>query len=116
MHIPLVKRCGDPFQCCTISSKISLASSSPANSQVSDISLPNTSGRYSLGLGIPDKHAEPITSRPLALHGIARRTRHSNPTTVEVTSTHSKALAIADALTKVSGFLKRIKATAEQLS
>ncbi len=29
-------------------------------------------------LGIPDKHAEAITSRPLALHGIARRTRHSN--------------------------------------
>jgi hypothetical protein len=67
-------------------------------------------------LGIPDKHAEAITSRPLALQGIARRTRHSNQTTVEVTSTHSKALAIAAALTKVSGFLKRIKATAEQLT
>jgi len=67
-------------------------------------------------LGIPDKHAEAITSRPLALHGVARRTRHSNQTTIEVTSTHSKALVIADALTKVSGFLKRIKATAEQLS
>src|SRR5664279_462859 len=67
-------------------------------------------------LGIPDKHAEAITSRPLALHGIARRTRHSNQTTVEVTSTHSKALVIAEALTKVSGFLQRIKATAEQLT
>jgi hypothetical protein len=33
-------------------------------------------------LGIPDKHAEAITSRPLALHGIARQTRHSNRTTV----------------------------------
>jgi hypothetical protein len=67
-------------------------------------------------LGVPDKHAEAITSRPLALHGIARRTRHSNQTTVEVTSTHSKAAAIAAALTKVSGFLKRIKATAEQFT
>jgi len=67
-------------------------------------------------LGIPDKHAEAITSRPLALHGIARRTRHSNQTTVEVTSTHSKALVIAEALTKVSDFLKRIKMTAEQLT
>ncbi|MGI8744952.1 MAG: hypothetical protein ACR2NN_20745 [Bryobacteraceae bacterium] len=67
-------------------------------------------------LGIPDKHAEAITSRPLALHGIARRTRHSNQTTVEVTSTHSKALVIAEALIKVSGFLKRINATAEQLT
>ena len=67
-------------------------------------------------LGIPEKHAEAITSRPLALHGIARRTRHANQTTVEVTSTHAKAPAIAEALTKVSGFLRRIKATAEQLT
>ena len=67
-------------------------------------------------LGIPDKHAEAITSRPLALHGIARRTRHSNQTTVEVTNTHSKAPVIAAALSKVSGFLKRIKASAEQLT
>src|SRR5215470_5441476 len=51
-------------------------------------------------LGIPDKHAEATTSRPLALHGIARRTRHSNQTTVEVTSTHSKAPLIAAALGK----------------
>ncbi len=67
-------------------------------------------------LGIPDKHAEAITSRPLALHGIARRTRHSNQTTVEVTSTHAKAGLIAESLTKVSAFLKRIKETAEQLT
>jgi hypothetical protein len=66
-------------------------------------------------LGIPDKRAEAITSRPLALHGIARKTRHSNQTTVEVTSTHAKAGLIAEALTKVSAFLKRIKETAEQL-
>ena len=67
-------------------------------------------------LGIPDRHAEAITSRPLALHGIAWRTRHGNQTKIEVTSTHSKAGVIAEALTKVSGFLKRIKATAEQLT
>ena len=67
-------------------------------------------------LGIPDKHAEAVTSRPLALHGIARRTRHSHQTTVEITSTHSKAGLMAAALTRVSGFLKRIKATAEQLT
>jgi hypothetical protein len=66
-------------------------------------------------LGIPDKHAEAITSRPLALHGIARQTRHGNRTTVEVTSTHAKATLIAQALTKVSGFLQRIKTNAEQL-
>jgi hypothetical protein len=66
-------------------------------------------------LGIPDKHAEAVTSRPLALHGIARQTRHGNQTTVEITSTHAKASQIAEMLTKVSGLLKRIKATAEQL-
>lgn len=67
-------------------------------------------------LGIPDKHAEAITSRPLALHGIARQTRHGNQTTVEITSTHAKASQIAEILTKVSAFLKRIKTTAEQLT
>lgn len=67
-------------------------------------------------LGIPDKHAEAITSRPLALHGIARQTRHGNQTTVEITSTHSRASQIAGILTQVSGFLKRIKTTAEQLT
>jgi hypothetical protein len=67
-------------------------------------------------LGIPDRHAEAITSRPLALHGIARRTRHSHQTTLEVSRTHSKALVIAAEPTRVSGFHKRIKATAEQLT
>jgi hypothetical protein len=67
-------------------------------------------------LGIPHKHAEAITSRPLALHGIARRTHHSNQTTVEITSMHSEADLIEKALTKVSAFLKRIKTSAEQLT
>ena len=49
--------------------------------------------------------------RCMASHG---RTRHSNQTTVEVTSMHAKAPLIAAALTKVSAFLKRIKTTAEQ--
>jgi hypothetical protein len=67
-------------------------------------------------LGIPDRHAEAITSRPLALHGIARQTRHANQTTVEITSTHSMASVIQVALTKISGFFKRIKSAAEQLT
>jgi hypothetical protein len=67
-------------------------------------------------LGIPDRHAEAITSRPLALHGIARQTRHANQTTVEITSTHSMAPLIQAALTTVSAFFKRLKTTAEQLS
>jgi hypothetical protein len=67
-------------------------------------------------LGIPDKHAEAISSRPLALHGIARQTRHGNQTTVEITSTHAEASKIAQILTQVSGFLKGIRTTAEQLT
>ena len=67
-------------------------------------------------LGVPDKHAEAITSRPLALHGIARQTRHGNQTTVEITSTHAEGPRIAQILTKVSAFLKGIKRTAEQLT
>jgi len=35
---------------------------------------------------------------------------------VEITSTHAKASQIAEILTKVSGFLNRIKMTAEQLT
>ena len=67
-------------------------------------------------LGIPDQHAEAVTSRPLARYGIARRIRPAHPTTIEVTSTHARAPLMAAALRKVSSFLKRIKATAEQLT
>ena len=67
-------------------------------------------------LGTPEKHSEAITSRPSALHGIARQTSHGNQTTVEITSTHAEASKIAATLTKVSSFLKRIKAAAEQLT
>jgi hypothetical protein len=35
---------------------------------------------------------------------------------VEITSTHAKAAQIAEILTKVSAFLKRIKTTAEQFT
>jgi heme/copper-type cytochrome/quinol oxidase subunit 3 len=61
-------------------------------------------------LGKPEKHAEAITSRPLALHGIARQTRHGNQTTVEITSRPAKATQIAEILTKVSGFLTMVMA------
>ena len=67
-------------------------------------------------LGIPDKHAEAVTSRPLAPHGIARRTRHANQTAVGITSTHAKASLITEAFTRVSGFPKQIKMNAEQLT
>jgi hypothetical protein len=64
--------------------------------------------------GIPDKHAEAITSRPLAMNGIARRTTHANQITVDITSTHAKAALIGVVLINVSAFLKRIASNAEQ--
>ena len=67
-------------------------------------------------LGIPEKHAEAITSRPLALHGIARQTRHANQTTVEITSTHAEGSKIAKILNTVSKFLQGIESIAEQLA
>jgi hypothetical protein len=65
-------------------------------------------------LGIPDKHAEAITSRPLAMNGIARRTTHANQTTIDITSTHAKASIIGVVLINVSTFLQRIARSAEQ--
>ena len=65
-------------------------------------------------LGLPEQHAEAITSRPLAMYGIARRTKHANQITVDVTSMHAKASLIGTVLSNVSSFLKRISSSAEQ--
>ena len=65
---------------------------------------------------IADKHAEAITTRPLLLHGIARRTRHGHQTTVTITSLHARARQIKAALQGASAFLARVRATAEQLT
>ncbi len=58
---------------------------------------------------------EAITTRPLLLHGIARRTRHGRRTTLTITSSHAKARQVRRALEAASGFLQRVAATAEQL-
>ena len=65
-------------------------------------------------LGLPEQHAEAITSRPLAMYGIARRTQHANQVTVDVTSMHAKASLIGTILSNVSSFLKTISSGAEQ--
>ena len=67
-------------------------------------------------LAIPDKHGEAITTRPLLLHGIARRTRHGHQTTVTITSLHARARQIKAALQQASAFLQWVRATAEQLT
>ena len=58
---------------------------------------------------------EAITTRPLLLHGLARRTWHGRRTTLTITSSHAKARQRRTALETASGFLKRLAATAEQL-
>ncbi len=67
-------------------------------------------------LAIPDKHGEAITTRPLLLHGIARRTCHGHQTTVTITSLHARARKMKEALQRASAFLHWVRATAEQLT
>ncbi len=67
-------------------------------------------------LAIPNRHTEATTSRPLMLHGIARQTRHSNQTTLTLTSNHAQASAVRAALEAVSQLLQRLEQTAERLT
>ena len=67
-------------------------------------------------LAIPKRHTEAVTSRPALVYGIAKQTRHGNQTKVTITSCHGKADVIEQALGKVSRFLTRFAASAEQLS
>jgi hypothetical protein len=66
-------------------------------------------------LSTPHKHAEAITSRPLLLHAIGRKTSHSNQATLTLTSLHAQANKIQAAMKAVAGFLSHIRLTAEQL-
>jgi len=63
----------------------------------------------------PDKHHEAITSRPLMLQSIGRKTTHAGQTTVTVTSTHAKASVIQAAMQELTTFFKELSRTAEQL-
>ncbi|HEX8787920.1 MAG TPA: transposase [Telluria sp.] len=64
----------------------------------------------------PDRHLEAITSRPLFLHAIARKTRHAGQITLKLSTPHGDAAWAAAALAKVAAFLDRLKKTAEQLT
>ena len=63
-------------------------------------------------LAQPHKHFEAISSWPLLLHGVA--TQHAGHTRLTITSLHAKQSAIQAVLTHVAGFLRTLKATAEQ--
>ena len=64
----------------------------------------------------PDRHMEAITSRPLFLHAIARKTRHAGQITLKLSTPHGHALWVAEALAKAAAFLADVKKTAEQLT
>src|SRR5450631_2582238 len=66
-------------------------------------------------LSNPNKRAEAITSRPLLLHAIGRKTTHSNQSTLTLTSLHAEATKIQAAMQAVAGFLGHIRSIAEQL-
>lgn len=66
-------------------------------------------------LAIPGKRAEAITTRPLLLHAIGRKTSHSNQTTLTITSLHAEAATIQTAMKAVASFLGKIRSIAEQL-
>lgn len=66
-------------------------------------------------LSAPNKRAEAITSRPLLLHAIGRKTSHSNQSTLTLTSLHAEAHKIQAAVKAVTGFLSHIRSIAEQL-
>lgn len=62
------------------------------------------------------RHGEAITTRPLFQHGVARRTRHANQTVLSLSSQHGKARKIANLLSRMSGWVQRMRDDAEQLA
>lgn len=63
----------------------------------------------------PDQHHEAITSRPLMLQAIGRKTTHAGQTIVTVTSTHAKVSIVQAAMRDLARFFKELNQTAEQL-
>ena len=57
-------------------------------------------------LADPDHHREAITSRPLLLHGIARRTEHAGQTRLTVTSSHGRRREVVATLRRITGFFR----------
>jgi hypothetical protein len=67
-------------------------------------------------LADPDRHQEAITSRPLLMHAIARRTEHAGQTTLTITHIHGDHRKAQAACQQIAAFLTALRATAEQLA
>jgi hypothetical protein len=66
-------------------------------------------------LADPERHREAITSRPLLLSAIARRTQHAGQVTLTISSTHGLRDKARQAYVRIAGFLARLRENAEQL-
>ena len=62
------------------------------------------------------RHREAVTSRPMLLGGVARRTKHAGQNRLHLNLSHARADKIKEKLTKASQFLRAILTAAEQLS
>jgi hypothetical protein len=67
-------------------------------------------------LADPEHHREAITSRPLLLSAIARRTQHAGQMTLTIGSTHGLRDKAHRASVCIAGFLAELGKNAEQLS
>jgi hypothetical protein len=66
-------------------------------------------------LADPEHHREAITSRPLLLSAIARRTQHAGQVTLTISSTHGMRDKARRAYVRIAGFLAGLRQNAEQL-
>jgi hypothetical protein len=64
-------------------------------------------------LADPGHHREAITSRPLLLSTIARRTQHAGQATLTISSTHSLRDKARHAYVRISGFLADLRRNAK---
>jgi Transposase DDE domain group 1 len=67
-------------------------------------------------LADPGKRREAITSRPLLLYGVGRRTTHAGQTTITITPTHAKYALAQEMMNGIRGVLNWFKSLAEQFS
>jgi len=66
-------------------------------------------------LADPEHHREAITTRPLLLSAIARRTQHAGQVTLTISSAHGMRDKARRAYLRIAGFLGELRTTAEQL-
>lgn len=67
-------------------------------------------------LAHPDKHTEAITSRPLMLYAIGKKTRHAGQTRLIISNSHAEAEKVEQRYRWMAAFFKELRSTAEQLT